>query len=691
MIAFAISICVFAQNAGAQDVKIATIESLKTDGVTIKAVFYGSDGDIFAVESGTTNKTDLIAGVDIVVDGTAIDLYSKDGTAKLIGLTIDNQMLTKLELIDCTDLNYLRCYGNQISSLDLTDCINLIELGCSENNLSILDITYNTELGILNCQNNNITTLNVTKNIWLSQIQCHDNYLTSLDVTKNTALGVLRCQNNYISTLDVTKNTALYELFCDHNNLSTLDVTKNTALTTLNCYSNNISTLDVTKNTALTLLYCYSNNLSTLDVTKNTALITLSCSSNNLSTLDLSKNTALTTLNCLNNNLTSLDLTKNTALTWLQCQNNNLTSLDITGCNSLQTLNAGNQTITLPAAFVNNGVLSIQNILRYNGSVVRTITGANASGDNIRWTNLTGDTGTATASFTTALPASVTTIFKIPFEGVFSLSWTPNIVDVLLQSAVICPGETSHTLYFPTSYNTNMFSYQWYCNDVAIPEANASSFTINNITPGYEKYFYAIATDAFGDYTTSVASVRALAPMPDVMTFAITPASANVFTRTDYNFAVNEYLDISNVLWSSASQSVIIAAGGHSSSAATGKAATMRFTRTGPDIIYATFVHGCTIGNNNRTIAFAVNVAEGDVSNEHASDALLKAFPNPTDGHVKVTGLTAGAEINIYSINGKLVMSAVAASEESRIDLSPMPAGLYFLRSGDLTLRIVRK
>ena len=136
---------------------------------------------------------------------------------------------------------------------------------------------------------------------------------------------------NLKGTLDASKWTELTRLECGWNKLTSLDLSKNTALTYLRCGDNNIDTLDVTANTNLTYLQCSYQDLKALiGVNACTALTFLECK-NQLTALDVSGCKALTHLDCgrSENQLSTLDLSANTALTYLDCSNNRLPLSDL--------------------------------------------------------------------------------------------------------------------------------------------------------------------------------------------------------------------------------------------------------------------------------------------------------------------------------------------------------------------------
>ena len=115
-------------------------------------------------------------------------------------------------------------------------------------------IEHFTALEYLFCYGNQLTSLDVSKNTALQELYCYENRLTSLDVSKNTALTYLECGSNQLTALDVSKNTALKYLYCDNNQLSSLDVSKDTALKVLHCQDNQLTILDVLRSVRLVRL-----------------------------------------------------------------------------------------------------------------------------------------------------------------------------------------------------------------------------------------------------------------------------------------------------------------------------------------------------------------------------------------------------------------------------------------------------
>jgi len=104
--------------------------------------------------------------------------------------------------------------------------------------------------------------------------------------------------------------------------------------------------------------------------------------------------------------------------------------------------------------------------------------------------------------------------------------------------------------------------------------------------------------------------------------------------------------------------------------------------------------------NNPRTIAvlgdatytanFVSNVGIYDVQ---ATSIMVS--PNPATEAVTVSGLKAGTLVKLIDMAGKECFAATTKGEKLTLDLSTLPAGLYFLRAvsdeGQTTLKIVKQ
>jgi hypothetical protein len=82
------------------------------------------------------------------------------------------------------------------------------------------------------------------------------------------------------------------------------------------------------------------------------------------------------------------------------------------------------------------------------------------------------------------------------------------------------------------------------------------------------------------------------------------------------------------------------------------------------------------------TIVYAENRAT-NLSN-------LRFFPNPTSGILHISGLEMEEELlNIYNLTGVLVKSQMVNSSHSQINIENLNPGIYIVRCGNVSQRVV--
>lgn len=59
----------------------------------------------------------------------------------------------------------------------------------------------------------------------------------------------------------------------------------------------------------------------------------------------------------------------------------------------------------------------------------------------------------------------------------------------------------------------------------------------------------------------------------------------------------------------------------------------------------------------------------------------LRLYPNPASSKIVITDLEAGAGISIYNVAGELKMRTKAVGSHDEIDVTSLPAGIYFVRT----------
>ncbi len=91
---------------------------------------------------------------------------------------------SSIVLNHCSRLQYLDCWGNQLTSLDVSKCTQLKELYCWDNELTSLDVSGCKQLKELDCSENELTSLDVSKNTQLKELYCYNNRLPEVVMNK---------------------------------------------------------------------------------------------------------------------------------------------------------------------------------------------------------------------------------------------------------------------------------------------------------------------------------------------------------------------------------------------------------------------------------------------------------------------------------------------------------------------------
>ena len=142
-------------------------------------------------------------------------------------------------------LKELNCSKNKISTLDLSGLNNLKILDCSINTLTDLN-TYN----LINLQQFNISA-NAIKSIEvghlknLEKLGCSYNLLTALDVSSLIKLHSLDCAENNLVTISVSGCVNLYDLDCSFNKITTIDASDCITLSSFDCTSNLLTSISL--------------------------------------------------------------------------------------------------------------------------------------------------------------------------------------------------------------------------------------------------------------------------------------------------------------------------------------------------------------------------------------------------------------------------------------------------------------
>jgi Leucine-rich repeat (LRR) protein len=141
--------------------------------------------------------------------------------------TLDVSTLVNLSTLDCTynqfttlnipglnSMKFLYCHHNQITTLNISTLINLETLGCGDNQLTTLDVYGFVNLKQLSCHNNQLTTLNISGMSNLEDLSCSGNQLTNLNLAGLYNLHSLSCGADQVTTIDLSGCLYLWDFYC---------------------------------------------------------------------------------------------------------------------------------------------------------------------------------------------------------------------------------------------------------------------------------------------------------------------------------------------------------------------------------------------------------------------------------------------------------------------------------------------
>jgi hypothetical protein len=69
----------------------------------------------------------------------------------------------------------------------------------------------------------------------------------------------------------------------------------------------------------------------------------------------------------------------------------------------------------------------------------------------------------------------------------------------------------------------------------------------------------------------------------------------------------------------------------------------------------------------------------------------IKVYPNPTKGILNIRlPHTNNIQITVFDVMGRQVMALVSNSQELFINMETLKSGVYFLKAGNETLKIIK-
>ena len=198
-------------------------------------------GDIDIFNLDMAHIIAIIENIDIGENDLHIDITDSDEEiAAVTDIEAPGHQITDLTGVGYfTALTRLNVSDNLLTRLDVSQNTELFDLVCNENRLTELVIKDNEKLADLYCRGNQLTSIEANPKI--GNIECGNNPLESLDLTAYHELWGLSCRNCGLTELDLSRNPKMWVLMLDDNQLSSLDLSRCRKLMRLDAMNNQLT------------------------------------------------------------------------------------------------------------------------------------------------------------------------------------------------------------------------------------------------------------------------------------------------------------------------------------------------------------------------------------------------------------------------------------------------------------------
>ncbi len=147
-----------------------------------------------------------------------------------------------------TNLNQFYCFDNSLSNLDLSTLYNLRVIGCTSSKISNFNITGLINLESIQCNNNRINNLDLTNKPNLKYLDCIGNNISNLNLSSLINLEIFSVSYNPLSVIDLQGLNSIRDLQCMGTNITSLDVSNLSQLDLLMCGNNPYLQMIIMKN-----------------------------------------------------------------------------------------------------------------------------------------------------------------------------------------------------------------------------------------------------------------------------------------------------------------------------------------------------------------------------------------------------------------------------------------------------------
>lgn len=211
-------------------------------------------------------------------------------------------------------------------------------------------------------------------------------------------------------------------------------------------------------------------------------------------------------------------------------------------------------------------------------------------------------------------------------------------------------------------------------NSFTIVPSGAATYTIQGglavVNPTATTSFSVVGTNSLGCNSNVATSNVTVNPLP---TISATTNATLICTLPVQQSATLTASGASTYTWNTSANTTSIAVS---------PSITTTYTVNGTD------ANGCS---NVAIVTQSVSTCAGINNPANTQNSLFNIYPNPFN--TKITVTTDGSEqtLTIYNIMGSVIFNDVLVAEKTEIDLSKEQSGIYFIRIGNTTKKIIKE
>ena len=83
-------------------------------------------------------------------------------------------------------------------------------------------------------------------------------------------------------------------------------------------------------------------------------------------------------------------------------------------------------------------------------------------------------------------------------------------------------------------------------------------------------------------------------------------------------------------------------------------------------------------------------INEHVVGLDELSKAEIEAFPNPTNGSVKLTNIESSEDYKVLNASGQVILSGTVTPNATEIELDSVQSGMYFVHVSNQMIKVFK-